>query len=66
MSWVTVASAVFAAFAAGASWASARLSRRAQRGARNPSFAVLVRLAVGLGVTVSELGRAYDEAAAAD
>jgi transcriptional regulator with XRE-family HTH domain len=32
-----------------------------ERGARNPSFAVLVRLAGGLRVTLAELGRAYDE-----
>lgn len=35
-----------------------------ERGARNPSFAVLVRLADGLGITLAELGRAYDEAEA--
>ncbi len=31
-----------------------------ERGARNPSFAVLVRLADGLGITLAELGAAYD------
>jgi transcriptional regulator with XRE-family HTH domain len=31
-----------------------------ERGARNPSFAVLVRIADGLGVTLAELGSAYD------
>jgi transcriptional regulator with XRE-family HTH domain len=32
-----------------------------ERGARNPSFVVLVRVADGLGITLAELGRAYDE-----
>jgi transcriptional regulator with XRE-family HTH domain len=31
-----------------------------ERGARNPSFEVLVRLAAGLDVTMAELGAAYD------
>ncbi len=31
-----------------------------ERGARNPSFAVLVRLAAGLRVTLAEIGDAYD------
>lgn len=31
-----------------------------ERGARNPSFAVLVRLAAGLQVSLAELGAAYD------
>jgi len=32
-----------------------------ERGARNPSFAVLVRVADGLGINLAELGAAYDE-----
>jgi len=31
-----------------------------ERGARNPSFRALVRLADGLGATVAEIGAAYD------
>ena len=31
-----------------------------ERGARNPSFAVMTRLADGLGITLAELGSAYD------
>lgn len=31
-----------------------------ERGARNPSFEVLVRLAAGLDVPMAELGAAYD------
>jgi transcriptional regulator with XRE-family HTH domain len=31
-----------------------------ERGARNPSFAVLTRLAAGLEVSMAELGAAYD------
>jgi transcriptional regulator with XRE-family HTH domain len=31
-----------------------------ERGARNPSFAVLVRIAGGLGISLGDLGRAYD------
>jgi transcriptional regulator with XRE-family HTH domain len=34
-----------------------------ERGARNPSFAVLVRLADGLGATLAEIGAAYDRQA---
>jgi len=34
-----------------------------ERGARNPSFAVLVRLAIGLEVTMAEIGAAYDRLA---
>ena len=32
-----------------------------ERGARNPSFAVLVRIASGLDVPMAELGAAYDK-----
>ncbi len=35
-----------------------------ERGARNPSFAVLVRIADGLGITLAQLGAAYDGDAA--
>lgn len=31
-----------------------------ERGARNPSWKVLVRLAAGLGVSLADLGRTYD------
>lgn len=34
-----------------------------ERGARNPSFAVLVRIANGLSVSVAELGAAFDRLA---
>lgn len=34
-----------------------------ERGARNPSFVVLVRLAAGLEVSIAELGAAYDRLA---
>ncbi len=34
-----------------------------ERGARNPSFFVLVRLADGLGSTLAEIGAAYDRLA---
>jgi transcriptional regulator with XRE-family HTH domain len=34
-----------------------------ERGARNPSFAVLVRLADGLDVSMADLGAAYDRIA---
>ncbi len=34
-----------------------------ERGARNPSFEVLVRLAAGLDVPMAELGAAYDRRA---
>lgn len=32
-----------------------------ERGARNPSFLALVRLADGLGSTLAEIGAAYDK-----
>lgn len=32
-----------------------------ERGARNPSFAVLVRLTGGLGIGLGELGDSYDQ-----
>jgi transcriptional regulator with XRE-family HTH domain len=32
-----------------------------ERGARNPSFVALVRLADGLGSTLAEIGAAYDK-----
>lgn len=32
-----------------------------ERGARNPSWATLVKLATGLELTMVDLGRAYDE-----
>jgi DNA-binding XRE family transcriptional regulator len=32
-----------------------------ERGARNPSFAALVKLVNGLGIGVEDLGRAYDQ-----
>jgi transcriptional regulator with XRE-family HTH domain len=35
-----------------------------ERGARNPSFEVLVRLMRGLDMPVAELGAAYDQTAA--
>ena len=34
-----------------------------ERGARNPSFEVLVRLAAGLDVSMAEFGAAYDRRA---
>ena len=34
-----------------------------ERGARNPSFVVLVRLTDGLGATLAEIGAAYDRQA---
>jgi transcriptional regulator with XRE-family HTH domain len=32
-----------------------------ERGARNPSWEAVTRLAEGIGVPVSEIGRAYDD-----
>lgn len=32
-----------------------------ERGARNPSWEVMTRLAAGMGVTIAEVARAYDE-----
>lgn len=37
-----------------------------ERGARNPSWKVLVRLAAGLEVSLAELGRTYDDLARDD
>jgi transcriptional regulator with XRE-family HTH domain len=34
-----------------------------ERGARNPSFRTVVRVAEGLGVSVAEIGAAYDRLA---
>ncbi len=37
-----------------------------ERGARTPSWEVLTRLAAGMGVTIGEIGRAYDAREARD